>query len=44
MGEKTPLLDLASNDYLGLSGHPELVAAAKPPSTPTASGPAPPGW
>jgi len=29
MGEKTPLLDLASNDYLGLSGHPELVAAAE---------------
>ena len=26
---RTPLLDLASNDYLGLSGHPELVAAAK---------------
>ena len=29
MGERAPLLDLASNDYLGLSGHPELVAAAE---------------
>lgn len=29
MGAGTPLLDLASNDYLGLSGHPELVAAAE---------------
>ncbi len=28
-GERAPLLDLASNDYLGLSGHPELVAAAE---------------
>jgi len=28
-GKNTPLLDLASNDYLGLSGHPELVAAAE---------------
>ena len=28
-GESTPLLDLASNDYLGLSGHPKLVAAAE---------------
>ena len=29
MGVRAPLLDLASNDYLGLSGHPELVAAAE---------------
>ena len=27
-GSGTPLLDLASNDYLGLSRHPDLVNAA----------------
>lgn len=28
-GSCTPLLDLASNDYLGLSRHPEVVSAAQ---------------
>ena len=28
-GRRAPLLDLASNDYLGLSRHPEVVAAAQ---------------
>ena len=28
-GSSTPLLDLASNDYLGLSRHPAVVAAAQ---------------
>ena len=28
-GQPGPLLDLASNDYLGLSRHPEVVAAAE---------------
>lgn len=28
-GSRAPLLDLASNDYLGLSRHPEVVAAAQ---------------
>jgi len=28
-GSITPLLDLASNDYLGLSRHPEVVSAAQ---------------
>ena len=28
-GKRTPLLDLASNDYLGLSLHPALIAAAQ---------------
>lgn len=28
-GEPTPLVDLASNDYLGLSRHPQVMAAAR---------------
>ena len=40
----TRLLNLASNNYLGLAGHPELIEASAKALAATAVRPGPPGW